>query len=250
MHLSHPRRFPLFVLASSVCWSLQCLIFALTQVGGGGHFFRLTCSVVLWGGRDAENKQHWCVLAVSWPHLVCPCSWRVCFPSLHCLGSRLLCWELSEAGPGLYTLPGSRPLRFRYSTKVQTQLGLRFVPFPGGSEVKASACNAGDLSSIPGSGRSPGEGNGNPLQYSCLENLMDGGAWWATVHRVAKNQTRLSSFTFFHFQVRAAQVTRCLASMVAAKLIASPVPAAVFWVYNWRTFSGRCGQFRIPRSLG
>ena len=49
--------------------------------------------------------------------------------------------------------------------------------FPGGSEVKASACNAGDLGSIPGSGRSPGEGNGNPLQYSCLENPMDGGAW-------------------------------------------------------------------------
>ena len=49
--------------------------------------------------------------------------------------------------------------------------------FPGGSEVKASACNAGDLGSIPGSGRSPGEGNGNPLQYSCLENPMDRGAW-------------------------------------------------------------------------
>ena len=62
--------------------------------------------------------------------------------------------------------------------------------FPGGSEVKASACNAGDLGSIPGSGRSPGEGNGNPLQYSCLENPMDGGAWWATlVHGVAKNRT-------------------------------------------------------------
>ena len=55
--------------------------------------------------------------------------------------------------------------------------------FPGGAEVKASACNVGDLGSIPGSGRSPGEGNGNPLQYSCLENPMDGGAWWATVHR-------------------------------------------------------------------
>ena len=51
------------------------------------------------------------------------------------------------------------------------------VFFPGGSEVKASASNAGDLGSIPGSGRSPGEGNGNPLQYSCLENLMDGEAW-------------------------------------------------------------------------
>ena len=61
--------------------------------------------------------------------------------------------------------------------------------FPGGSEVKASACNAGHLGSIPGLGRFPGEGNGNPLQYSCLENPMDGGAWWATVHGVAKSRT-------------------------------------------------------------
>ena len=67
--------------------------------------------------------------------------------------------------------------------------------FPGGSEVKASACNAGDLGSIPGWGRSPGEGNGNPLQYSCLENPMGGGAWWATVHGVAKSWTRLNDFT-------------------------------------------------------
>ena len=59
----------------------------------------------------------------------------------------------------------------------------------------ASACNAGDPGSIPGSGRSPGEGNGNPLQYSCLENPMARGAWWATVHGVAKSQTRLSNFT-------------------------------------------------------
>ena len=61
--------------------------------------------------------------------------------------------------------------------------------FPDGSEVKASACNVGDQGSIPGSGRSPGEGSGNPLQYSCLENPMEGGAWWATVHRVAKGRT-------------------------------------------------------------
>ena len=67
--------------------------------------------------------------------------------------------------------------------------------FPGGSEVKASACNARDLGSIPGSERSPGEGNGNPFQYSCLENPMDGGAWWATVHGVAKSWTQLSDFT-------------------------------------------------------
>ena len=53
---------------------------------------------------------------------------------------------------------------------------------PGGAEVKASACNVGDLGSIPGSGRSAGEGNGNPLQYSCLENPMDRGALWGTVH--------------------------------------------------------------------
>ena len=57
---------------------------------------------------------------------------------------------------------------------------------------------------------------------------MDGGAWWATVYGVAKSQTRLSGFTFFHFQVQAAQVTRCLASAVAAQLSASPVPAALF----------------------
>ena len=61
--------------------------------------------------------------------------------------------------------------------------------FPGGSEVKASACDEEHLGSIPRLGRSPGEGNGNPLQYSCLENPMDGGAWWATVHGVAKSRT-------------------------------------------------------------
>ena len=70
--------------------------------------------------------------------------------------------------------------------------------FPGGSEVKASACNAGELGSIPGSGRSPGEGNGNPLQYSCLENPMDRGVWWATVHGVAQSQMRLSDLTFIN----------------------------------------------------
>ena len=58
--------------------------------------------------------------------------------------------------------------------------------FPGGSDSKDSACNAGDLSSIPGSRRAPGEGNDNPLQYFCLDNPMDRGAWRATVHVVAK----------------------------------------------------------------
>ena len=67
---------------------------------------------------------------------------------------------------------------------------------PGGSDGKASACNAGDWGSIPGSGRSPGEGYGNPLQYSYLENFMDEGAWWATVHGIAKSWKLLSNFTF------------------------------------------------------
>ena len=70
-----------------------------------------------------------------------------------------------------------------------------FIQVSGGSDSKASACNVGDLGSIPGSGRSPGEGNGNPLQYSCLENPIDGGAWWATVHGVAKSRTRRGDFT-------------------------------------------------------
>ena len=68
--------------------------------------------------------------------------------------------------------------------------------FPGGSEVKVPASDVGDLGSIPGSGRSPGEGNGNPLQYFCLGNPIDGGAWWATVHGVAKSRTQLSDLTF------------------------------------------------------
>ena len=61
--------------------------------------------------------------------------------------------------------------------------------FPGGSDAKESASNAGDPGSILGWGRSPGEGNGNPLQYSCLENSVDRGAWWAAVHGVTKSQT-------------------------------------------------------------
>ena len=72
----------------------------------------------------------------------------------------------------------------------------KWMGLPGGSDGKASACNVGDPGSIPGSGRSPGGGNGNPLQHSCLQNSMDGGAWWATVHGVAKSWTRLSDFTF------------------------------------------------------
>ena len=71
--------------------------------------------------------------------------------------------------------------------------------FPGASDAKESTCNVGDqgsmvqMGSIPGSGKSPGEGNGNPLQYSCLEDPMDRGAWQAAIHGVSKSQTRLSN---------------------------------------------------------
>ena len=83
--------------------------------------------------------------------------------------------EVLTTGP-----PGKSPYRiFKYL----------FLGFPGGSDGKESYCNAGDLGLIPGLGRSPGEGNGNPLQLSCLENSMDRGAWWATVHGVSKSLT-------------------------------------------------------------
>ena len=64
--------------------------------------------------------------------------------------------------------------------------------FPSGSDDKESACSVGDLGSIPGSGRYPVEGNVNPLQYCCLGNPMDRGAWQASVHGVTKSQTQLS----------------------------------------------------------
>ena len=63
--------------------------------------------------------------------------------------------------------------------------------FPSGSGGEESACNAGDLGSVPGSGRFPEEGNSNPVHCSCLKDPMDGGAWWAAVRRVANSQTQL-----------------------------------------------------------
>ena len=161
------------VLASSVCWSLQCLISALTKASGGGHFFRLTCSLVLWGGRNTANKYHWHVwgvLPVSQAHWVCPCSQCVCFPSLYCSGSWLLCQELSEASPGLHALPRSKPLRY-LDTPQRRRLGWACILCPS--------------------------------------------------------------------QMRAAQVTRYLVSMVVPTFCLSCPCCSVFWVYNQHTFSGR-----------
>ena len=66
------------------------------------------------------------------------------------------------------------------------------MDFPDGSDSKESSCNAGDLGLIPGLGRSPGGGRGNPLQYSCLETPMDRGAWWATVHPWGRRESDMT----------------------------------------------------------
>ena len=81
----------------------------------------------------------------------------------------------------------------------KSQTTKRVMYFNGGSNGKESAGNAGDPSLIPGSGRSPAEGNGYPLQYSCLENSMGSRAWWAIVHVVTKSQTHLSNYHFHFF---------------------------------------------------
>ena len=207
MHLSLPKPFPVY-------FSFFCLLvssvsnFHPDTRGGGGHFFRHTCLVMLWGGRNTANKYHWRVwgmLAVFQLHWVCPCSHHVCFHGLHCSGSRLLCQELSEAGPGLCALSRSKPLRFRFLGTPQR-------------------CR---------------------LSWACV---------------------------LCPSQVRAALVTRCLASTVSSRWggVSYRLPhhsRLVFWVYNGRAFSGvtcvssgelisgcdppgRCQQSRIPSSLG
>ena len=97
---------------------------------------------------------------------------------------------------------GSQPCCGRMDTPASTysKVHIEFLVrpstpwgFPHSSVSKESACSAGDPGSSPGLSRSPGEGNGNPLQYACLENPMDRGAWWTTVHRVPKSQAQLSN---------------------------------------------------------
>ena len=81
---------------------------------------------------------------------------------------------------------------FCNKAKSKYQIQVSKLNLPGGSDDKESACSAGHPGSIPGSGRYPGEGNGNSLQYSCLENPVERRPWWATVHGEAKSRTRLS----------------------------------------------------------
>ena len=123
----------------------------------------------------------------------CQLGSSVSLPAVFCMLSLFVCWYrfsyitwvpkmVFSCLDCSYGFLGRRPQRLS-------------AILPGGLDGKASTCNAGDPGSIPGLGRYPGEGNGNPLQYSCPENSMDGGAWWATVHGVTKSQTQLSDFT-------------------------------------------------------
>ena len=96
--------------------------------------------------------------------------------------------------------------------------------FPGGSDGKESACNDGDLGSVSGLGRSPGEGNGNLLQYFCLENLMDRGAWWATLHGVAKSWTWLTEFHFNSFIIVSYSVVTEKAMALHSSTLAWKIP--------------------------
>ena len=107
------------------------------------------------------------------------------------------------------------------------------VSFPGSSDGKESACTAGDPVSIPGSGRSPGEGNDNPLQCSFLENPMDRGAWWATIHGVAKNQTGLND-PHFNSASSVISIIHQFNSLIYQN-IPQFIMSGFFWLSNWLT---------------
>ena len=100
--------------------------------------------------------------------------------------------------------------------------------FPGGSDCKVSAHNAGDQGSIFGLGKSPGEGNGNRLQYSCLENSMNEGSWWATVHGVTKSQTLSGTLRIIWYiviqRIRGDGFELCLLPLTKHEGIATPTP--------------------------
>ena len=136
MHLSLPEQFPLlFILASSVCKSLQYLISALTQEGEGSHLFGCTCSVVLWRGRDTANKCHWCVGEGA--HSVCttlglPQSKVACASQVYTIQAPgFSARTLSQVSLAFCALPRSKLLRFSGTLqRTQTQLGYAFCVFP------------------------------------------------------------------------------------------------------------------------
>ena len=145
MHLSLPKWFPLVCLFWLPLFaSLQCPISSLTQGGKGGHLFRLTCLVVLWGGRNTANKCHWRVWGVLAVCSQClghtgfaPAHGVCAFPVDTAQAPGCSAGELSTVGPGLHALPRSKPLRFRFSgTPQRHRLGWVCVLCP--SQVRAA----------------------------------------------------------------------------------------------------------------
>ena len=106
---------------------------------------------------------------------------------------RNVLWDMSISPITHHTFVSVVPSKYLSVSHILSYCIFNQLGFPSGSNGKEPSCNVRDPCSIPGSGRSSGEGNGNPLQYSCLQNPMDRGAWWAIVHEMAKSQTRLSN---------------------------------------------------------
>ena len=152
---------------------------------------------------ELSQKDTTCVCAKLLQSCLTLCDPMDCSPpgsSVHeTLQARTL-ESVATLPPGDLPNPGIEPRSHVSCTGRWVLYCWRHLDLPGGSDGKASACSAGDPGLIPGLGRSSREGNGNPLQYSRLENPMDRGAWQATVHGVAKSRTRLNDFTFTFFQ--------------------------------------------------
>ena len=122
---------------------------------------------------------------------------------------------------------------------------------PGGSEGKASACNAGDISSIPELGWSPGEGNGSPHQYSCLENSIDGGAWWATVRGVTKRNDWVPSLSLSHRAERRWWVRMQMRVLLENWALLQETGRKTPWegISRWRSWNSRGGQERFQKEV-
>ena len=145
---------------------------------------RNECSLPDWWLQSRYNLQAWLGFPDGAVVKIAPAISGETRDTVSIPGSGRFPWS-TDWQPSPVFLPGQRSL-VGYNPWGHKELGT----------TKASTCNVEDLGSIPELGRSPGEGNGNPLQYSCLESPMDGGAWEAAVHGVAKSQTGLSNFTF------------------------------------------------------
>ena len=196
-------------LVSPLRWPLDtcvlCLPIPLPAPGWGRHRDSLRWEAVL----PARALRPWAG----------PCPRSAFLGGQICTGAFLHCLPVTREGPGssdkrtlaapsrcerclprvmLAFAPRSSQVPAAHSAKLRA-LTTVLTATGGGADGKACACNVGDPGSIPGSGRSPGEGNGNPLQCSCLENPRDGGAWWDAVYGVAQSRTRLSNFTFHFF---------------------------------------------------